>query len=155
MSTPEARSDGGPPPANPAPTPGEGRVGATIIRYPNRRLYDRSQGRYVTLQDVEETVRRGVTVTVRDSKSGEDLTRPILVQILLERHPEWMELFPVSFLHLALCANEVMLGFLRESVRRSLTYAEMMQCRLLQPASGPHGMDAGLPAGPAAGGQTD
>ncbi len=140
MSTPEEPSQEGPAEA----------AGATIIRYPNRRLYDRSRGRYVTLQDVEETVRRGGTVTVRDSKTGEDLTRPILVQILLERHPKRMELFPVPFLHLALRANEVMLGVLREYVRRSLPYAELMQRAasfnpLLTPAEWMRTLMPGLP----------
>jgi polyhydroxyalkanoate synthesis repressor PhaR len=100
---------------------------AVIVRYPNRRLYDRGEGRYVTLQDVEEKVRRGLTVTVRDSKTGEDLTRAVLTQILLERHPERMELFPVSFLHLAIRANEAILGLLTEYVRQSLAYAELLQ----------------------------
>ncbi|HZY85040.1 MAG TPA: polyhydroxyalkanoate synthesis regulator DNA-binding domain-containing protein [Gemmataceae bacterium] len=112
MSTPEG------------PTPG---APAVIVRYPNRRLYDRSEGRYVTLQDVEEKVRRGLTVMVRDSKTGEDLTRAVLTQILLERHPERMGLFPVSFLHLAIRANEAMLGLLTEYVRQSLAYAELLQ----------------------------
>jgi polyhydroxyalkanoate synthesis repressor PhaR len=117
VSPPAVFSEGGPPPTRQT----------TIIRYPNRRLYDRSQGRYVTLQDIEDAVRQGVTVTVRDSKTGEDLTRLTLAQILLERHPERMDLFPASFLHLALRANEVMLTFLREHVRQSLAYAELMQ----------------------------
>ena len=112
MSTPEGPAADGP---------------AVIVRYPNRRLYDRSEGRYVTLQEVEEKVRRGRTVTVRDSKTGEDLTRAVLTQILLERHPERMGLFPVSFLHLAIRANEAMLGLLTEYVRQSLAYAELLQ----------------------------
>jgi len=98
-----------------------------IIRYPNRRLYDRSQGKYITLQDVEDAVQRGRTVVVRDSKTGEDLTRSILTQLLLERHPERMDLFPISLLHLMIRSNEVMLGVIRESVRQSLGYIEMFQ----------------------------
>jgi polyhydroxyalkanoate synthesis repressor PhaR len=100
---------------------------AVIVRYPNRRLYDRSEGRYVTLQDVEEKVRGGRTVTVRDSKTGEDLTRVVLTQILLERHPERMALFPVPFLHLAIRADGALLGPLTEYVRQSLAYAELLQ----------------------------
>jgi polyhydroxyalkanoate synthesis repressor PhaR len=99
----------------------------TVVRYPNRRLYDRGRGRYVTLRDVEAVVRGGGTVTVRDSKTGEDLTRSVLTQILLERHPERMELFPVGFLHLMIRANEIMLGFLRAYTRQALAYAEVMQ----------------------------
>jgi polyhydroxyalkanoate synthesis repressor PhaR len=99
----------------------------TIIRYPNRRLYDRSRGTYVTLQDVEDTVRRGDNVSVRDSKTGEDLTRSLLTQIILERHPERMDLFPVSLLHLIIRTDGVMFAFLRESVRQALQYLEMFQ----------------------------
>jgi polyhydroxyalkanoate synthesis repressor PhaR len=99
----------------------------TIIRYPNRRLYDRSRGRYVTLHDVEETVRGGGTVIVRDSKTGADLTRSLLTQIIMERHPERMELFPLSLLHLILRTDGTMFGFLRDSVREALRYVEMFQ----------------------------
>src|SRR6516225_3354216 len=99
----------------------------TIIRYPNRRLYDRSRGTYVTLQDVEDTVRRGGNVSVRDSKTGEDLTRSLLTQIILERHPERMELFPLSLLHLIIRTDGVMFAFLRDSVRQALQSVEMLQ----------------------------
>jgi polyhydroxyalkanoate synthesis repressor PhaR len=98
-----------------------------IIRYPNRRLYDRSRGPYVTLQDVEDTVRRGVNVSVRDSKTGEDLTRSLLTQIILERHPERMDLFPLSLLHLIIRTDGVMFAFLRDSVLQALQYVEMLQ----------------------------
>jgi polyhydroxyalkanoate synthesis repressor PhaR len=90
-------------------------------------LYDRSLGRYVSLRDVEEAVKRGVTVTIKDSRTGEDLTRAVLTQILLERYPERMGLFPVPFLHLVLRANETMLGFLRDYLGQSLAYAELLQ----------------------------
>jgi len=99
----------------------------TIIRYPNRRLYDRSQGKYVTLQDVENTIRRGETVIVRDSKSGEDLTRSVLTQILLGRYPERIDLLPVTLLHLMLGANEMLFGVIRESLRQSLLSVELLQ----------------------------
>ena len=99
----------------------------TIIRYPNRRLYDRSQNKYVTLQDVEDTVRRGHTVVVRDSKSGADLTRVILAQIILERYPERMELFPVPLLHMIIRANDLVLGMLRDYTRQFLPYADVLE----------------------------
>jgi len=100
---------------------------AQIVRYPNRRLYDRTQGRYVTLQEIVAMVREGKAVTVRDSKSQEDLTGTILTQILLEYHPERVGVFPVPFLHLMIRANEIVLAFLREYLRQSLTYLEFWQ----------------------------
>jgi polyhydroxyalkanoate synthesis repressor PhaR len=99
----------------------------TIIRYPNRRLYDRSRGTYVTLQDVADTIRRGGSVAVRDSKTGEDLTQSLLMQIILERHPERMDLFPLSLLHLIIRTDGVMFACLRDSVRQALQYVEILQ----------------------------
>jgi PHB/PHA accumulation regulator DNA-binding domain len=111
----------------PCPHPGAfrgrgGRHGAL----PNRRLYGRSEGRYVTLRDVEGKVRRGLTVTVRASKAGE-ASRAALTQNLLEPRPGRMELFPASFLHLAIRADEAMLGPLAAYVRQSLADAELPQ----------------------------
>jgi len=97
-----------------------------ITRYPNRRLYDRSRGQYGTLTEIEEMVRAGRSVLVRDSKSGEDLTRSVLAQIILERHPERMDLFPVSLLHMVLRANDLALDWMRTYMRQSLAFLEQM-----------------------------
>jgi polyhydroxyalkanoate synthesis repressor PhaR len=98
-----------------------------ITRYPNRRLYDRSRGRYVTLAEVAEMVRGGRSVTVRDSKTDEDLTRVVLTQIILDCCPERMELFPVGVLNALIRANEAVLGLLREQLRQSLAFLEVLQ----------------------------
>ena len=99
----------------------------SIKRYPNRRLYDRQSRRYITLQDLEALVVEGKKIEVRDSKTGEDLTRAILTQILLERHPEKMEMFPVAMLHGILQANDMVLEFFRTYLRQSLAVLEQMQ----------------------------
>jgi polyhydroxyalkanoate synthesis repressor PhaR len=99
----------------------------SIKRYPNRRLYDRQARRYITLQDIEDLVVQGKKIEVRDSKTGEDLTRSILTQILLERHPEKMETFPVAMLHGILQANDFVLEFLKSYLRQSLAILEHMQ----------------------------
>ncbi len=99
----------------------------SIKRYPNRRLYDRQARRYITLQDLEDLVLGGKQIEVRESRTGEDLTRSILTQILLERHPEKMELFPVAILHGILRANDLVLDFLRSYMRQSLAILEQMQ----------------------------
>ena len=99
----------------------------SIKRYPNRRLYDRQARRYITLQDLEDLVLGGKQIEVRESRTGEDLTRSILTQILLERHPEKMELFPVAMLHGILRANDLVLDFLRSYLRQSLAILEQMQ----------------------------
>jgi len=99
----------------------------SIKRYPNRRLYDRQARRYITLQDLEDLVLGGKKIEVRDSRTGEDLTRSILTQILLERHPEKMEMFPVAMLHGILQANDLVLDFIRSYLRQSLAVLEQMQ----------------------------
>lgn len=99
----------------------------SIKRYPNRRLYDRQARRYITLQDLESLVQQGKKIEVRDSKTGEDLTRAILTQILIERHPEKMEMFPVAMLHGILQANDMVLEFFRTYLRQSLAVLEQMQ----------------------------
>jgi polyhydroxyalkanoate synthesis repressor PhaR len=98
-----------------------------IKRYPNRRFYDRKSSKYVTLQEIEELVRGGQTIEVRDSKSHEDLTRVVLGQILLERQPERMEMFPIPLLHIILRANDLSLEFLRVFLRLSLATLESLQ----------------------------
>jgi len=58
---------------------------ATVIKkYENRRLYDTAASRYINLDDVARMVREGVDVQVVDARSGEDLTRVILTQVIME-----------------------------------------------------------------------
>lgn len=56
-----------------------------IKKYPNRRLYDTEESRYITLADVRELVLRKVDFTVIDKKSGNDITRSILLQVISEQ----------------------------------------------------------------------
>lgn len=56
-----------------------------IKKYPNRRLYDTEISKYITLEDVKKLVLDGVDFIVKDVKTEEDLTRPILLQIISEQ----------------------------------------------------------------------
>lgn len=98
-----------------------------IVRYPNRRLYDSSHARYVTLQEIADLIRQGKSVTIRDSKSDEDLTCATLMQIILQQHPERMELLPAPILHGMIRANDFVLESLREYFQRSMQYWDMFQ----------------------------
>jgi len=69
----------------------------------------------------------GETVEIRDSQSGEDLTRGVLAQIIIERQPEKMLLFPTDMLHFILRSNDMMTDFLRDYFRQSLTYLNYLQ----------------------------
>lgn len=83
-----------------------------ITRYPNRRLYDRSCKQYVTVGEIEAMVLSGKDVRIRDNKTQEDLTRVVLMQILVERHPERLKMFPIAFLHELLRADQLALDWL-------------------------------------------
>lgn len=98
-----------------------------IKRYPNRRYYAKNTSQYVSLPEIEEMITSGQTVEIRDSQSGEDLTRTVLTQIILERQPEKMSLFPSDMLHFIVRSNETMSGFLRDYFRHSLTYLDYLQ----------------------------
>jgi polyhydroxyalkanoate synthesis repressor PhaR len=55
-----------------------------VKKYSNRRLYDTAESRYVTLEELAESIRRGADVRVVDAQTGEDLTQATLVQIIIE-----------------------------------------------------------------------
>ena len=56
----------------------------TIKKYPNRRLYDTVESRYITLDDVRRLVLEGVEFGVIDKRSQQDITRPVLLQVIAE-----------------------------------------------------------------------
>ena len=69
-----------------------------IKKYPNRRLYDTKTSAYITLSDVKELVLGSETFKVLDAKTNEDLTRSILLQIILEEETGGMPLFTTDLL---------------------------------------------------------
>jgi polyhydroxyalkanoate synthesis repressor PhaR len=56
-----------------------------LRRYPSRKLYNKNSSSYVRLPDVAEMVRRGANIRVEDTESGEDVTRQVLLQIIMEQ----------------------------------------------------------------------
>ncbi len=98
-----------------------------IKRYPNRRFYARNTSKYVSLPEIEEMIRAGHTVEVRDSQSGEDITHLVLTQIIMDRQPEKIALFPIEMLHSIVRSNDMMTEFLRDYFRQSLTYLDYLK----------------------------
>src|ERR1035438_927699 len=75
------------------------RVGPRILKkYPNRRLYDTEVSSYITLAEVKGMVLQGLDFEVRDAKTGEELTRSILLQIILEEETGGVPIFSTSML---------------------------------------------------------
>jgi len=75
---------------------GDGPV--TIKKYANRRLYNTATSSYVTLDDLCQMVKAGEEFVVYDAKSGEDITRSVLTQIIVEEEAKGQNLLPISFL---------------------------------------------------------
>ena len=94
------------PKAGPAPTlearkdaePGEILPGRVIKKYPNRRLYDTQTSTYITLTEVRQLVMGSLAFVVRDAKTNEDLTRSILLQIILEEESGGAPMFTEAVL---------------------------------------------------------
>lgn len=71
----------------------------TIKKYANRRLYDTGTSAYVTLDDLAQMVKNGQDFQVFDAKSGDDITRSVLTQIIFEQESKGSQaLLPVTFL---------------------------------------------------------
>ena len=98
----------------------------SIKRYPNRRFYDLNASKYISQEDIEKFVLDGRKVEVRDSQTGEEITRSVLTRIILDRQPDKMLLFPTDMLHFILRANEVSSGFLQDYFQHSLTYLDYL-----------------------------
>ena len=69
-----------------------------IKKYANRRLYNTGTSTYVTLEDLSEMVKAGDDFVVFDAKSGEDITRSVLTQIIFEHENKGQNLLPIAFL---------------------------------------------------------
>ena len=71
----------------------------TIKKYANRRLYNTGTSTYVTLEDLATMVKEGEDFVVYDAKTGEDITRTVLAQIIFEQeNKEGQSLLPITFL---------------------------------------------------------
>lgn len=82
-----------------ANTPSDGGELIVIKKYANRRLYNTATSRYVTLEQLSEMVKAGQEFAVYDAKTGDDITRSVLTQIIFEEESKGgQSLLPVNFL---------------------------------------------------------
>ena len=86
------------PPGHTAPVNGKTAKPRIIKKYPNRRLYDTDTSTYITLADVKQLVMDTADFVVRDAKTGEDLTRSIMLQIILEEETGGAPMFTEAVL---------------------------------------------------------
>src|SRR5207344_3608035 len=69
-----------------------------VKKYANRRLYNTATSSYVTLDDLAQMIKEGGDFVVYDAKTGEDLTRSVLTQIIVEQEQKGQNMLPISFL---------------------------------------------------------
>ncbi len=92
-----------------------------IKKYPNRRLYDTEISSYITLEEVRQLVIDGEEFEVRDAKSGEDLTRTVLLQIISEHEGDGQPMFTTKLLSQVIrFYGDSMQGFMGSYLEKSL-----------------------------------
>jgi polyhydroxyalkanoate synthesis repressor PhaR len=90
-----------------------------IKKYANRRLYNTASSSYVTLEHLADMVKQGVDFVVFDAKTGEDITRSVLTQIIFEEESKGQTLLPIPFLR-------QLIGFYGDSMQAFLpSYLEL------------------------------
>jgi polyhydroxyalkanoate synthesis repressor PhaR len=78
-------------------TPGASKP-VIVKKYANRRLYNTATSSYVTLDDLAKLIKEGGDFVAHDAKTGEDITRSVLTQIIVEQEQKGQNLLPISFL---------------------------------------------------------
>ena len=108
-----------------------------IKKYPNRWLYDTSTSTYVTLAEVKQLVMNGESVAVRDAKSGEDLTRSILLQIILEEEAGGSPMFTEAMLsNIIRFYGHAMQGFMGSYLEKNSQSFMEIQAKLADQSQG-------------------
>ena len=92
-----------------------------IKKYPNRRLYDTEISSYITIEDVRQLIVDGETFEVRDAKSGEDLTRQVLLQIITEHEQDGQPMLSTQLLsQIIRFYGDSLQGFMGNYLERSM-----------------------------------
>src|SRR5574343_1585280 len=121
-------------PADSNNEPGAPRV---LKKYPNGRLYDTQTSSYITLADVKAMVLDGESFEVRDAKTGEDLTRSILLQIILEEETGGVPMFSSQTLaQIIRFYGHAMQGMMGTYLEKNLQAFTEVQSRLGEQARG-------------------
>jgi polyhydroxyalkanoate synthesis repressor PhaR len=108
-----------------------------LKKYPNRRLYDTEVSSYITLADVKAMVLESTAFEVRDAKTGEDLTRSILLQIILEEETGGVPIFSASTLsQIIRFYGNAMQGMMGSYLEKNLQTFTDIQSRLAEQSKG-------------------
>jgi polyhydroxyalkanoate synthesis repressor PhaR len=124
--------------ADKAPAAAPARPGLRILKkYPNRRLYDTVVSSYITLTDVKAMVLKATDFEVRDAKTGEDLTRSILLQIILEEETGGVPMFSSQMLaQIIRFYGHAMQGMMGSYLEKNLQTFTDVQARIAEQSKG-------------------
>ena len=119
-------------------TPGTAAASERVIKkYPNRRLYDTQTSAYITLAEVKGLVMQNEPIVVKDAKTGEDLTRSILLQIILEEEAGGAPMFTEAMLaNIIRFYGHAMQGFMGSYLERNVQMFTEMQSRFADQMKG-------------------
>ena len=116
---------------------GDKPVQRVIKKYPNRRLYDTDTSAYITLTEVKQLVIENAPFVVRDAKSGDDLTRSILLQIILEEEAGGAPIFTEPVLaSIIRFHGKAVRGYLGNYLEKNIQAMTEMQAQLADKAEG-------------------
>jgi len=108
-----------------------------LKKYPNRRLYDTETSSYITLADVKKMVLTGQDFVVRDAKTSEDLTRSILLQIILEEETGGVPMFSTTMLaQIIRFYGHAMQGMMGSYLEKNLQTFTDIQAKLAEQSKG-------------------
>jgi polyhydroxyalkanoate synthesis repressor PhaR len=118
-----------------------------IKKYPNRRLYDTEKSAYITLSEVKSLVLNDTAFQVLDAKTNEDITRSILLQIILEEEGGGQPIFTSEMLaHMIRCYGNAMQGVMGTFIERGIASFIDIQQKLQEQARAVYGNAPGLNA---------
>jgi polyhydroxyalkanoate synthesis repressor PhaR len=117
-----------------------------IRKYPNRRYYDATHSRHLTLEEIRSLIRDGYDIRVTDSKTGADITAQVLTQIILELETGKIDSFPVNLLLRVIRSNDQLVRdfvetYFNQAFGAYLEYQKQLEERLRQA----HGMGGIFP----------
>jgi polyhydroxyalkanoate synthesis repressor PhaR len=116
-----------------------------IKKYANRRLYNTRSSAYVTLENLSEMVKEGIDFVVYDAKTGDDITRSVLTQIIFDEESRGQNLLPIQFLRqLIRFYGDSMQAFVPSYLELSLDSFTRQQDRMRGQVTGAIGVAPGL-----------
>jgi polyhydroxyalkanoate synthesis repressor PhaR len=113
-----------------------------IKKYANRRLYDSTESRHVTLEDIRKMIVSGAKVKVVDDKSGEDLTRAVLLQVIAEQDQYGTPVLSTELLEAVIRfygnpVQEMLTKYMEQSVGTLVRQQETMRAEMSKALAGP------------------